>query len=396
MKKGGFVSWLFGYYRLTIPYSSSAEFMNLCMRYGFVYYAFKTDREAGTAEFICSFHTSKKLMSACKFHNITIEIKSAHGLPKLLYKYRARSGIFVGIILSVMLLCLSQSVLWQINVKGNERLTEKEVIEALEECGLKIGGKLSSFDIDSIENRVLLNSDDISWLSVNMSGTVANVEIREVIDTEIKEKNTRPANLVAKCDAQVVSIEVYSGFLCVEAGDFVRAGDLLVSGLYDSTQSAYRYTRASGRIFAKTTHTFTVEIPLKKEIKVYSDGYSEKKTLNFFGNSIKLFANSGNVGASCDIINYEYSLNPFGLGNLPISVSVEKNYPYTYEMTDIDEALAQELAYYELRAILETELPDAQLLKKSLYGELTEDSYVLKCTVVCIEDIAKISEFDIK
>ena len=77
-------------------------------------------------------------------------------------------------------------------------------------------------------------------------------------------------------------------------------------------------------------------------------------------------------------------------------MSIEKDYPYTYETVDIDEALAQELAYYELRAMIDTELPDAQLVKKSIYSELTQDSYILKCTVFCIEDIAKISEFDIK
>lgn len=396
MKRASFISWIFGYYRLSVPYSCSEQLLNLCMRYGFVYHGFSVNKDTDEAEFICSLHTSKKLISACKFYNIPIKIKSERGMPKLLYKYRARAGLFVGFILSLALLYQSQSVLWRINVIGNERLSEAEVIAELADCGLCIGGKLSELEIDSIENRVLLNSDDISWLSVNMSGTVANVEIREVIDTEIKEKNIKPANLVAKYDAQIVSIEVYSGFLCVEAGDFVRAGDLLVSGLYDSTQSAYRYTRASGRIFAKTTHTFLVEIPLKREVKVYSDETQEKKTLNFFGKSIKLFANSGNVGASCDIINYEYRLNPFGLGDLPVSVSVEKNYPYTYESVDIDEELALSLAYYELRAKIETEIPDAQLLKKSIYGELYEDSYILKCTVVCIEDIAKISEFDIK
>ena len=151
-----------------------------------------------------------------------------------------------------------------------------------------------------------------------------------------------------------------------------------------------------GRILAKTTHTFSIEIPLKKEVKVYSEDVKEQKTLNFFGKSIKLFANSGNVGTSCDIINYEYILDPLGLGALPISVSVEKNFPYTMELVDIDEATARELAYLELRALIEREIPDAQLLKKTVYGELLEDSYILECTVVCIEDIARISEFEIK
>ena len=86
-----------------------------------------------------------------------------------------------------------------------------------------------------------------------------------------------------------------------------------------------------------------------------------------------------------------------GLGDLPVSVTVERARPYTYTTERISIAKAEELAYYQLRAVMESELlPDTQLLKKSIYTEAGEESYLLRCTVVCIEDIAKISEFEIK
>lgn len=396
MKGAGFFSWLFGYWELEIDFSDAAEFMNVCKRYGFVYRRFSHDRDRGRASFTCASSTAKQLIAALGARGIAIKVSARHGAPYLIYKYRARAGLFVGLLISVLIFALSQSVLWKIEVVGNERLSEDEVIAELRGGGLFVGCRLGEIATDSVENRVLLASDDISWLSVNMSGTVAHVEIREVIDTEIKEKEARPANLVAARDGQISALEVYSGFLCVKEGDFVRAGDLLVSGIYDGTQGALRYTRASGSVFAKTVRTFTVEIPLWRQIKVYSDGYIEKKTLNFFGKSIKLFINSGNESASCDIINYECKFDPVGLGALPVSVMVERIYPYTYERAEISAARAEELAYYELRALLESEIPYARLLKKTVRGELTEDSFVLSCTVVCIEDIAKISEFEIK
>ena len=370
--------------------------MNLCMRYGFIYRKLQRSADGESAEFICSLHTSRKLVRACAVYGIEIEAVSSHGLPHLLFKYRLRTGILVGVLLSVALIILSQSVLWSVDIKGNERLSDREVIAELEECGLKLGARLSELDVDSIENRLLLRSDEISWISVNISGTVASVEIRERIDTEITKINNNPANVVARLDGEIVALEVYSGFLCLAEGDFVRAGDLIVSGLYNSAHAPYRYTRAAARVFARTTHTFTVEIPLETEVKTYISGESEKKTLNFFGKSIKLFVNSGNEGTSCDIINYEYSLDPFGLGELPISVSVERAYPYVYEKRTIDPAKAEELAYYELSLLIEKELPGAQLLRKSVSTELSEESYILSCTVVCIEDIAKILEFEIK
>ena len=385
---------LSGYYKMSVPYNRCTDFLNLCMKYGFVYSNFSVDGE--NAFFVCSLMTARKLMPACKVYGIPVKTVSAHGLLCLLYRYRSRVGLLFGAVIAIAVMIISQNVLWKINITGNERLSDQEIISELEKSGLCVGGKISDFDVDSIENRVLINSDKISWITVNLSGTVANVQIRESIDTQKDDTPKKPANIVAKCDAQIVGVEVYTGFVCVKVGDYVRAGDLLVSGLYDSTQGPYRYTRASGKILAKTSHHFRVEVPLKRDVKVYSDKTKEKKTLNFFGKSIKLFSNYGNEGASCDIINYEYRLNPFGFGNLPISVSVEKEFPYAFESTVIDEKYASELAFYQLRMMIESEIPEAQLLKKSITTECYDDKFVLECTVYCIEDIAKISEFDIK
>ena len=98
---------------------------------------------------------------------------------------------------------------------------------------------------------------------------------------------------------------------------------------------------------------------------------------------------------TCDIINYVYIFNPFSLGELPISISVDTYYPYETLEVEISESEAMELAYEELRNMIDEELPDAQILKKTVHGELTENGYILNCTLTAICDIAKQVEFDV-
>ena len=62
---------------------------------------------------------------------------------------------------------------------------------------------------------------------------------------------------------------------------------------------------------------------------------------------------------------------------------------------DISEMEAMDIAYEELRKMIDEELPDAQILKKSISGELTDGSYILNCTITAICDIAKQVEFDV-
>ena len=97
-----------------------------------------------------------------------------------------------------------------------------------------------------------------------------------------------------------------------------------------------------------------------------------------------------------DIINYIYSLNPFSLGELPISISVDEY--YGYEMVDfqISEEEAIDQAYEMLRSMIDEELPEAQILKKSLQSDIVDGKYVLKCTVTAVCNIAKQVEFEVR
>ena len=67
-----------------------------------------------------------------------------------------------------------------------------------------------------------------------------------------------------------------------------KQGELLVSGLYDSQTQGFRYTRAAGRILARTERTVRVEIPLEYVQKCYIDEKIGSITLNFFQKSTNI------------------------------------------------------------------------------------------------------------
>ena len=54
------------------------------------------------------------------------------------------------------------------------------------------------------------------------------------------------------------------------------------------------------------------------------------------------------------------------------------------------------LAYDTLRYQMESEMPQAMLVRKRIHTEQTETAYVLHAYVECIEDIARIEEIKIK
>lgn len=387
--------WFFcGWARLEAEGAQAGAILNLCMRYGMVYCHWHTDRHTGCVRFEMTAYTAGLLCRRCVEEGIAVRVTHRGGVPHLLMQYRHRLGLLIGAVLGLALLLTSSHVLWDIRVSGNETLTTRQVLGELSASGLYVGMPLSELDTYRSEIQIQLDSDLISWCSINMAGTVAHVEIRERVPTPA-ESPLQPANLVARCEGVIEGLEVYTGNTVVERGQAVRQGDLLVSGVYDSQAVGWRVTRAAGRVLARTAHEFSVEIPLKYEQKVYVGEPIRQKTLIFFKKEIKLFKNTGILGGSCDKID---NVDSFVLGegvSLPFSVLTEQYFPYEYREATRDHAQAEALAYYELERQLALSLPDAELLRKSITVTLTDDAYLLHCKVTCLEDIAEVREFTV-
>lgn len=388
------VRFIFGYRKIRVSSRYAAEILNICMLNGYIYYNFDVDNESGLLTFECGLRTSRKIMRSCGMYGIDAEIVKESGIPSVFMRYRRRYGIFAGIAAFILITVLSGSVLWDIRIEGNRELTDDEVKAQLAICGLTVGSRLSELDTDILENRVMIYSDDIAWISVNIRGTVAQVEIREVQRSD-EEEEYDAANLIASCDGQIELFEEVKGNTVVKIGDCVRKGDLLVSGIYDSGTRGCRFVCARGKVLARTQHEYHVEIPLEYQKKVYTGNTSVEKYLIFFEKEIKIFGNYGNRYASCDKIESVEYVDFFSQGELPVGIKTVRYVEYTEQQARRSADAAAELAFWQLRCQMAPLISGAELIRKNSSYEITESAYILDCTALFIENIAVVSRIDI-
>ena len=384
---------IFGYAELRADRALAPLIMNLCMEKGYVYR--DTRFEGDSIYFNCSLSVARKLAAECEARGIEIELLRERGVPALLGRYRHRYGVFAGLALFAAIVFFSGTVIWGIKIDGNRELSDREVLSELRRCGLSVGSVKSKLDTNSVENRVMISSDKISWISVNIIGTVAEVEIRE---TEVEEEREEylASNIVAARDGQIELFEDVRGNIVLNIGDFVRKGELIVSGLYDSQTQGIRYTSARGRVLARTERDFLAEIPLKYEKKVYTGRVFTEKYLIFFEKEIKFYGNAGNSYENCDTIDTVEYVNFFSAGELPVGIRTVKRMEYAYESAERTPEEAEALGDYKLECQLSSLSRSAELLKKSRESELTETAYITKCHVECIENIAEQREIKIE
>lgn len=385
------LSWVLGYFDAELPRVFCEPFLNLCMRYGLTYYSLHLDAKRGVLLVRAPLSMRRRMLTACRLRQMRMKILRTHGLPHHLSALVGRWGLVLGAVLSIVLLALSQSVLWRVDVVCEGDAEREQVLRVLEDEGICVGARISDISTESAEQRIMIREHGIAWISISIRGTVARVELRWREGSERSDVGTgSPSNLVSDFDAQVVSLEVWSGSASVREGDIVRRGDLLVSGIIGGGESSpTRYTDSVGCVIGRVRCDFEVRIPLEQIKKVPTGEKISQKTLIFFGKSIKLFANCGKIPPTCDIISCKHVLDPLSLGELPVAIVSEDYYPYLEQVQriSVEEAITQ--AYEELYLRISETLPEAQILKKELSWELCDGEYVLRCTVSALCNIAR-------
>lgn len=248
------------------------------------------------------------------------------GLPGLLRTFRRRYGMAVGVLLVALLLgVLSQFVL-VVEVEGNVEVPTGTILAQLQRHGFGVGTYGPGVDVRDLSNRVLLDLEELSFLTVNISGIRAQVIVREADPApEILDRN-RAADVVADRDGVVVRVNLLGGRRVVEEGQAVLEGETLLSGLLlhelgdgSGTVASTDQVMARGEVWAITSRTLQATTPLqafRPDEEAERTGYG----LTVLGRRLNFYGDGSNSDTGCDKMSILYPITlpdgqqlPFGL-----------------------------------------------------------------------------------
>ena len=388
--KGAFL-FAAGYEELAVAREDAALIAEICRRSGYVCRraCFEGDRYV----FRCTLATARALRRLCDAAGVECEVVRRAGIPRLVYKYRHRYGIALGTLLFFLIVFLSGRVIWDIRIDGNRRLSEDEVIASLRECGLSVGDFKRQVDTSTVENILMIESEDISWISINLIGTVAEVEIREREVAE-EEDPWDAANVVAAEEGDIVLFEDVRGNILLKIGDRVEAGDLIISGIYEG-RGGIRYTCARGKVLARTEEEIRIKVPFEYDKKIYTGEVYTEKYLVFFEKEIKIYSNCRNLDTTCDKIDTVEYANVCGGGELPVGVRTVRYYEYAYERQTREQTEAERLADFKLSTEIYTRAETSEVVGFTKEYFADADGVGVLCRLRSIKDIAKRQEIEI-
>jgi similar to stage IV sporulation protein len=159
----------------------------------------------------------------CRFY-----FQEREGLPFVLSRLRRRKALVAGAVLFAVSLYLLSSMVWFIEVRGNQDVSGAEILSAAQRAGLHKGTMKWTLSQTAVEEAIRDQLPAVSWAAVYVEGTRVVIEIAE--KTLPDDDGTGPAHLVASKEGLIKEMLVLSGNPLVKEGDTVLKGQVLISG----------------------------------------------------------------------------------------------------------------------------------------------------------------------
>lgn len=376
----GLYYFIFGFIRIYVFPESAAAAVTALLRRGL---SANMDKNGNIT---IPYFKRKRYENALK--KTSYEVVGAGGLPVILMNNKRRIGIFSALALVILFYSISSLFIWDIRIEGNEKVPDSVILHELSEIGFSVGERWGSITLSEAEWAVLDVSDNVGWININRRGNVAYVTVKE--KTVYPDKNSEKAfsNVVASRDCIIEEITVKSGVAVVKAGDTVKAGDLLISGILPE-EAGGGFVAADGIILGRVHSEISVEVPRKESNTEFGEEKLKSATLKIFNFNINIFKRYGKTDNSCAIIDDRKEYTLLARCRLPISLeriyTVEKR---SVEKTYTDAELAR-VAASRLTSLRAMVLRDAELMRIKTFGEYTEDGYRMTSLVSVLTEVGE-------
>ena len=396
------INFLRGSLRIEVTGAFPERFLNLCAQGGVAFWALELP-DPHTLHLRIAQQETKKVQELARRVGCEITVLERSGLPHFLHRFRRRYALLLGLALALCAVAVLSRFVLTVDVSGNEAVSTERILEELKRLGVRPGAYGPSINENLVCNEALLALDELSWMSVNLHGTRAEVLVAERTPKPQVVDETIPAHIVADGAGIITKMKVLNGQAKFEVGGTVVEGEILISGIMDLEEPKYSTidmgtltVRAEGTVQARTWRTLTAVIPLEAAVKTYTGQETTRRSLTFFSHRLQFYKNGGISYERYDKIAESRSLTLPGVGRLPVALTKETLREYDLADAPIDPEAAETLLRTHLEERLEELIAahDGQVVSTEFSSSQRDGMLTVTLTAECSEQIGKTMEFD--
>lgn len=330
------INFIIGYVRVAVEGYYIERFINICKNEKIAVWNLKRNNDVklflnvGLTDY-------RRILKVAKKTKCKVKIQRKRGVPFVLNRYKKRKIFGILLMLLIATTIFSSNFIWNIEVRVENDEKVDNIVQDLEEMGLKTGEWKSKVNIKDVISKVRLKRQDIAWMGIELKGTNAIVKIAKAKEKpQILDENEY-CNIVSDKTGVITKISAQNGTAVVKVGDTITKGTPLINGWLEGKYTGLRYVHAKGEIEAKVWHTRSTKVEYNQVIKEGTGNEENKYSIKFNNFKINLQKKLSKFEIY-DTITSENKLKIFSDFYLPIAIEKttykeqkEKNITYTPE-----------------------------------------------------------------
>ena len=171
----------------------------------------------------------KDLINIKKYYHVTII--GEHTKSKYLKLIKNNSIKIITLLWIIFLFLILSNVIVNVNIESDNQELVKDITKELDANGIKrLTLKRSYLDLNSIKEHIKTKlRNRLEWLEIENNGMnyTIKLEMRKSVKQEV---NANHCHVIASTDGIITNISSTSGTIMVKNNQFVKDGDILISG----------------------------------------------------------------------------------------------------------------------------------------------------------------------
>lgn len=295
-------------------------------------------------------------------YGVRVRVYRRKGAYFKLRRLKKRPGLLIGAFVSVCMVLTLRLFVWHIDIHGNSEITDDQMLLMLEGYGFTAGAVANDTDALNAERNIMMSTDNISWINIEVNGSRADVYMHERGVPDIADSDiSTPCNIVASRTGVIADTSVNSGKLMYEKGSGVAKGSVIVSGVVSSGNTVI-LVHSDAKIIAEFTEKPEFSMKYTTYEKVPEGETFTHKQLMLLGMVFSKDALPDTSDTLCAESTEELSL--FGI-KLPVKIKTDvftkyREVPVTRKRADVERILESRLEMYKFNFLKDYEILDVQ------------------------------------
>lgn len=296
-----------------------------------------------------------------------IEIKRNYGYERLKDILKKNKYILLFLIIGLCIIYTLSNMIFEIEIVHNDKKIRELLKEELKNYGIdKYHFKKNYHTKEKIKLNLLNKyNDKLEWIEIEEVGTKYIIRVEERILNE-KEESLENRHIIAKKNGIIIDIDATKGEIVKNINDYVKKGDIIISGNIYLNENITSKTPAIGKVEAETWYTVDITYPYHYKDITLTNDKKTVYTLKIFNNYYDLF--NFNKYKTKQVENKTILKNNF----LPIKLLKQQQ----IKTIEIDET-------YDKKEIITKAITKA---KKELLNKLNNDSEILNYHILSKEE----------